>query len=359
MSLAGRPPFATDELDSAYAGFQPQTRYKQPPRDNPNARTSAYNHYDVYLTNSHPNGGTHSKHAASMAPTQSIPQQMPVPLLAPKPGYAAPIAALSMHQPSFPSPAPAPQTQRFPLGINPPRVQFNQPPGAPRLPSAVARPPPPPVAPISVPSTPHPLPPTMTPILPVFARPSKPTHSHDIQWGPEPILRGNSEERLLPRRGEKGDDFWRRFSMVARQESKTPYSQKQSAWLRKAQNDTNRMSRWVWVVGLLLLTCAGLGIGVGWYASHKAPPHQDPTAFGGGDSQRAIPTSSQGQGVNHSSLHVTPTNTVARRSAFPDPLPTPAPNAPIHVMHVPYPHGSKHDPTPVHHRRQYLNRAIM
>lgn len=161
-----------------------------------------------------------------MAPAQSIPQQKPVPLLAPKPGYAAPIAALSMPQPSSPSPVPALQTHRFPPGLNPPRAHFDQH-GAPRLPPAVTRPPFAPATPISVPSTPHPLPPTMSPILPVFARPSKATQSLDIQWGPEPILRGNSEEKLLPRRGEEGDDFWRRFSMVAREESRKPSSQKQ------------------------------------------------------------------------------------------------------------------------------------
>jgi hypothetical protein len=46
MPLAGRPPFATDdEGDSVYAGIEPQTRYQPPPRDDPNARTSAYNQY--------------------------------------------------------------------------------------------------------------------------------------------------------------------------------------------------------------------------------------------------------------------------------------------------------------------------
>jgi hypothetical protein len=152
-----------------------------------------------------------------------VPQQIPVPLVAPKPGYAAPIAVLNMHQPSQ-SPD-SPQMHRFPPGINLPRAQNGQP-GDPRMPPAAARPPPPPVAPISVPSTPHPLPPTMTPILPVFARPLKPSQNQDVKWGPEPILRG-SEERLLPRRGDNGDDFWRRFSMVVREENKKPYSQKQ------------------------------------------------------------------------------------------------------------------------------------
>jgi hypothetical protein len=172
------------------------------------------------------NVGTHNTPPVLMAPVrQPPPQQMPVPLAAPKPGYAAPIAALSMPQPSL-SADTAPQMHRFPPGINHPLAPNSQP-CAPRMPPAVARPRPPPVAPISVPSTPHPLPPTMTPILPVFARPAKPSQSPDVKWGPEPILRGNSEEKLLPRRGERGDDFWRRFSMVAREENKKPSAQKQ------------------------------------------------------------------------------------------------------------------------------------
>ena len=73
----------------------------------------------------------------------------------------------------------------------------------------------PPPQPISVPSTPHPLPPTMTPIQPVFARPEKTA----VKFNTEPIMRGDSEGTLIPRRGDKGDDFWRRFSMIAKEES--------------------------------------------------------------------------------------------------------------------------------------------
>lgn len=150
---------------------------------------------------------THTTHAA-----QFVPHQMPVPLAAPKPGYVAPINALNMSQLS--------DNARSPPGYD---IGWH---GAAHVPPAVTRQRPP-VSPISVPSTPHPLPPTMTPILPVFARPSNPTEPSDVKRGPEPIIRGNSEEKLLPRRGEKGDDFWRRFSMVAREESRKPYSQKQ------------------------------------------------------------------------------------------------------------------------------------
>lgn len=33
-------------------------------------------------------------------------------------------------------------------------------------------------------------------------------------------MRGNSEDNLIPKRGEHGDHFWRRFSMVAKTEKK-------------------------------------------------------------------------------------------------------------------------------------------
>jgi hypothetical protein len=32
-------------------------------------------------------------------------------------------------------------------------------------------------------------------------------------------MRSDSEDHLLPRRGDKGDNFWRRFSMVAKEET--------------------------------------------------------------------------------------------------------------------------------------------
>lgn len=67
--------------------------------------------------------------------------------------------------------------------------------------------------------TPQPLPPPPTPITPVFARPR--AESNVVKFEEKGILRGNSEETLLPRGvGGKGDDFWRRFSMVAREEAK-------------------------------------------------------------------------------------------------------------------------------------------
>lgn len=178
------------------------------------------NHTYGCVTDGRAEDRAHAMPAAPATSAQPVSQQMqmPVPLMAPKPGYVAPIAALNMSQLS------ASDTARSPPGLNSAPMHHGQ--HGTAMPPAVTRARPP-VAPISVPSTPHPLPPTMTPILPVFARPSQPSEPHDVKWGPEPIMRGNSEEKLLPRRGEKGDDFWRRFSMVAREESRKPSSQKQ------------------------------------------------------------------------------------------------------------------------------------
>ena len=103
-----------------------------------------------------------------------------------------------------------------------------------------------------VPSTPHPLQPPMVPIAPVFARPSTAT-SRDVKFETKPIMRGESEDTVLRPRGARGDDFWRRFSMVVKEDMATPAGQKQSMWLRKTQNGTSRMSRWVWFIGMVLL----------------------------------------------------------------------------------------------------------
>src|SRR5712691_5777380 len=119
--------------------------------------------------------GTRAGYPAPANIPQSAPRQMPVPLAAPKPGYAAPIAALNMSQHQ------THHAPRFPPGISPVRTHPSGQ-AAPRMPPAAARPPPPPAAPVSVPNVPHPLPPTISPILPVFARPAKPSEPRDIKW---------------------------------------------------------------------------------------------------------------------------------------------------------------------------------
>ena len=161
--------------------------------------------------------------------SKRVPQ--PIPLAAPRPGYAAPVAALNLARPS---PVATPEGRTL---SSPEMSQFGD-----GMVSQGG----------GVPSTPHPLQPPMVPIAPVFARPSTAT-SRDVKFATKPIMRGETEDTVLRPRGAKGDDFWRRFSMVVKEDMATPAGQKQSMWLRKTQNGTSRMSRWVWFIGMVLL----------------------------------------------------------------------------------------------------------
>ncbi|KAF8645172.1 hypothetical protein AX16_007999 [Volvariella volvacea WC 439] len=354
MPLAGKPPYATDEPDSYYESSPaPQRRVRQPAPEDPNKRTSAYDMYDNYLSSNATNNPDAnrqsgvgalgmgllngsmdddsddddeparkpatanstpassqpvSKHAALAAATgatspQSSSPSVPQPIAAPRPGYAAPIAALNLARPE-PIAVPQGRQQQLPPLENP----FED--------NASFTPAPP--SPMS--SAPHPLQPPMTPITPVFARPAKPASAPGVKFSDpiprsKPIMRGNTEETLLPKRGEKGDDFWRRFSMIA----KEPTANKESSWLRKTRDGSNRLSRWVWVVGLLLLIAAAGGIGLGWYISHNSPDHQPPTALGG-SANEAAPVESSTPVVNQqtrTSFHVTPTHTIDARALKP------------------------------------------
>lgn len=136
-------------------------------------------------------------------------------------------------------------------------------------------------------------------------------------------MRGNTEETLLPSRGEKGDDFWRRFSIVA----KDPTSS-ESSWLKKTQSGTNQLSRYVWIVGVFLILAVVGGIGFGVWISRNSPGHQQPTAIGGSADNLATGTTTMtpsglmtGVGGTPTSVkHVSPTNTVAKREPEPTPL---------------------------------------
>ncbi|CAE6425556.1 unnamed protein product [Rhizoctonia solani] len=130
---------------------------------------------------------------------------------------------------------------------------------------------------------PHPLQAPSTPITPVFAAP--PRVNFDEKSFNTPILRGDKEETLIARRGERGDDFWRRFSMVAKEENAKPVNQKTSHWLKRTEAGKSGFSRCVWVVGILLLLGIAGGVAVGWYVSRSNPDHYRPATLGGSDEQ--------------------------------------------------------------------------
>lgn len=367
--LAGRPPYATDEPDSFYETPQPQRRMRQPQPANPNNRSSAYNVYDNYLdkkrhsgtgalgmgflngsmddddddddedyrrpapaAESRQAGPLPSKHAALAAATASngnrkgSPSPPPQYIASPRPGYAAPIATLNNLSRPEPAAAPARQQQPLQINVNPNPPQGHNPFVLPH--NAISS--------SSVPSTPHPLQPPMTPITPVFARPAK---GVDIKFMDEkPIMRGNSEGVTLPKRGERGDDFWRRFSVIAKDENR----KSSSSWLKKTQNGTTRLSRWVWIIGMLLAICAAAAIGLGVWISHNSASHQQPVVIGGSADNAATEsitdTSAVGKGTASvaTSLHVSPTNTVARR--FVEPRYTSSPSRREHRRRVKHLH---------------------
>lgn len=316
--LAGKPPYATDLPDSYYKQSPQPRQQRQPPPD-PNSRSSAYDLYDSYFDPStHRNSGmdavglgfltgdmddddddsdeVHDKKQTDLLPDKHVAlaaatgvHNIKLPnIAAPKPGYAAPIAALNLARPE----AAAGQNGR---------PMYNSP------------------SPMSI-STPHPLDPPLSPITPAFARPRPAKTDVSFSLPEKPIMRGDAEETLIPKRGERGDDFWRRFSMIAKEESRKSPTQKQSAWLRKTQNGSNRLALWVWIVGIILVLAAAGGVGLGVYFSRNSPSNQQPTAIGGSADQAQAVSSSTMKTVGtggtahvQTSLHVSPTNTVARR----------------------------------------------
>jgi hypothetical protein len=138
---------------------------------------------------------TRASHRSPPPPEQPQARVGAIPLAAPRPGYAAPSFDLQRPEPSAKIDT---------------RVRHASPELPP--PAYVSAP----GTPISGPPSPLPLGAPMTPIQPVFARPAK--VERDVKFA-NGIMRGQAEDALIPKRGEKGDDFWRRFSMVAHDEA--------------------------------------------------------------------------------------------------------------------------------------------
>ncbi|EIN12534.1 hypothetical protein PUNSTDRAFT_49829 [Punctularia strigosozonata HHB-11173 SS5] len=340
---------------TAQFGRTPQMTKPLAPRpkaDDPNSRSSAYNMYDNYLDDDAkrqsgaaalgmlmsgamddsdsddddippPRYNVHTPPAsppsekkkkqdpfadpAGTLHVQNQHQHQPIPLAAPKPGYVAPVTQFSLKSPppaAMRSPQPEMHRQQ-------PQIQMPMPsPSQAQFASAIPR------SPTSVPSTPHPLP-ALSPITPVFARPAKPQSDDGVKFDEKAIIRGNGEETLIPRRGEKGDDFWRRFSMVVKEEAHK--KDKESSWLKKTRSGHSHFSRWVWVIGLLLLAAVVGAIALGWYVSHNDPSHVAPKAIGGSADEHSATSSAaattSGVLAASSSPHVSPTKTVEKRAA--------------------------------------------
>lgn len=188
--------------------------------------------------------------------------------------------------------APAPIQVSFP---NPAQASMRAPPpGILNLPQA--RTPPSPHAPM----TPHPLQPPKTPIMPAFARPRLRTETSDVKFSPDVILRGNKEETLLSRNTPKGAEFWRRFSVVVKEDERHPGRFFKSAWLTDHQARSFKLNLCVWIVGLCLVgAIAGGGVLIWFLTSHNSVTN--PKALDG----------NAGEGVANVTSSVVPTTTTA------------------------------------------------
>ena len=97
-----------------------------------------------------------------------------------------------------------------------------------------------------------------------------------------------------------------------------------SSWLHQMRDGSNRFSRGVWVVAIFFIILIAGGVALGLFMRRNAPSHQQPKVFGGSADSLATSTSvsptAAGPGVApQTSLHVSPTLTLANRGE-----PTPA-----------------------------------
>jgi hypothetical protein len=100
-----------------------------------------------------------------------------------------------------------------------------------------------------------------------------------------------------------------------------------SWWLKKTQSGSTRLSRWVWVLAIILVLCIIAAGVIGWEISHNNSGHQAPTAFGGSANERPITLTTaapEATGSTSSIKHVSPTHTVARRGALVAATPLPS-----------------------------------
>lgn len=88
-------------------------------------------------------------------------------------------------------------------------------------------------------------------------------------------------------------------------------------WLRKTQDGSHRLARWVWITGIVILVIIAVAAGVGYHLTHNTPSHQQPTALGGSanEAATAVTTSTSALvNANGSTVkHVSPTYTLDGR----------------------------------------------
>lgn len=204
------------------------------------------------------------------------------------------------------SPMPAPRPQR------PAPAFMIAPPGSPAPLSPAPPYSPGPNSPM-LPTTPLQLPPS-TPITPLFAAPPPNTKSENEKSAPQVTF---NPDVLLERTREKsggsddshssdgsranlrkprndGDEFWRRFSMVAHQaETDARKRSNVSSWLSKTEAHARSYSRWVALSGILILCLIAGGVAAGIYFNEgKGNGHAAPVAIGGKEEQSAIESTS-------------------------------------------------------------------
>lgn len=343
-----------------------------------------------------PPGLTIPPASASQAQLDSSPRYPPTPNSQPVPNNVPPRTMAR-------SPMPAPVPQHAPTSVARPMPAFmkpNSPAPPPSSPGGVPSSPAPPYpgmspnSPMLAPMRPMELPPS-TPITPLFAAPPTPDPSKGkVSFKDDmapPIIRGGSEDTLLsrsprekgygseghgsdesyastvgkgprPQRND-GDDFWRRFSMVAHL-AEDKKSTRSSGWLAKTEARSKSYSRWVWVLGLFLLLCAGGGIGYGVYRSRTSTSVSGPVAIGGkAEESNIAPTTSMATSTKHAKTGYN-VQTVVTSDGSVIVLPTAgtkSPKARADIVEIPITYTGPTPtalPTPLAKHRRRLNRQL-
>jgi len=144
------------------------------------------------------------------------------------------------------------------------------------------------------PLAPHPLQAPKIPIAPVFASPSPSSlRRPGVKFSDSAIMRGNSEETLVARNTPKGAEFWRRFSVVVKEEQDTFNKPGQrSSWLKKNQSSASRMRGCVWITAIIIILGIGGLAALIWFMTHNQQPSVPKTLSGAADPSNVFSTTS-------------------------------------------------------------------